>query len=134
MATFIQSLSLENQKCRDRSGYWTTTTFSHLTCASCYGYLFPKDKELKPAGHRLISTKGIVFQNLSFVVPDIHNETIHKLICDTLELEECYRWTQCCLSAEQCCDMMRTQVSEEHCTASSVLFIDSVLPQCGTVL
>ncbi len=76
-----------------------------MTCATCYGYLFPPTdgKELRVYKQWLVSVNGTIFPNLHMLLADANNETFREQICRTLNNDECARWTSCCQKADMCC-------------------------------
>ena len=97
--------------CRDRTGHWDLESFRLVTCSTCYGYLFPSGKQLRPYQRWLISSNDSTFPHMTIFLPDVHNASSRNDVCKTLNFDECVRWEECCSAAEQCC---KAQLGARH--------------------
>ncbi|ELU10120.1 hypothetical protein CAPTEDRAFT_219484 [Capitella teleta] len=89
--------------CRERDSILPYGTFTLHSCANCYSYLFPIDKELHAHKEFLFSMNGTLFPHMTLIRADRHNITNKNAICSTLNKDECQRWQSCCQKAEDCC-------------------------------
>lgn len=97
------SNSTDKLYCRERSDIRPFDEFALHSCASCYSYLFPINKELRAYNQHLVSLNGTRFPHMTFIKADYHNESLKNAICSTLNSDECHRWQSCCEEAEECC-------------------------------
>jgi hypothetical protein len=100
------------KQCRYWEGDVDERTYRLTTCAYCYKYLFMTGTELMPYDTFLVSINGTIFPHGTFVTPDISNQTIIDMVCQTLETStSCSQWLACCQAAEQCCASQLDDVS-----------------------
>ena len=88
--------------CNSRLGSHSQQEFEYYSCAWCYDFLFTTTKK-KP----LIATDLVPYLidrvQKALIVPDINNSTNVRVICSTLDNDECNRWKSCCYAANACC-------------------------------
>lgn len=105
--------------CRSKFGVFTPDNFDLHACAWCYFFLYPGYKlKPHPLGHYLINqvNQSNYAQTYQIVIPDITNETSVKLICSSLNSDECERWKLCCTMAADCC---QTQLEASNSDVNS---------------
>lgn len=97
----------KNILCRNRLGLHNSESFTLISCADCFGYLFPKDPYLYPFGDSLFSKEENSTKRFKANITDKNNVVE---ICRHLSRKDCYRWKECCMSAAACCqDQINTQ-------------------------
>ncbi|ELT90748.1 hypothetical protein CAPTEDRAFT_155191 [Capitella teleta] len=113
--------SRSSSMCNDRFGELDLVSFGHRSCSMCYYYLFPRmGKPLvpqQPHAERLIFTNKSLTVDPSPIVPDPNNLEAAERVCATLTSDECQRWKDCCVAAENCCieQLQREVPSGERC-------------------
>ena len=107
--------------CRDRLGYFTPEHFKISTCSLCYFYLILDDPQFKLSTtlqvrhfhtdpYYLTKESANVSTNRSVdIFPSTDNQTAIAAVCATLDDVDCTRWTSCCKSARECCDLQTTR-------------------------
>ena len=116
----LQTIHAFNDKCRDRTGYYDVNTFRLLSCASCYGYLFPQKPGMRSIGKWVISLTSP--DGPQQLVADVHVTSSREAICRSLSRKDCQKWIECCLEAERCCQeqLEHSNVDTEYIVADNV--------------
>jgi calcitonin receptor-like len=103
-------------RCRIRDGLKLPDyLYNSLTCASCWGYIFQKTKQLQQGrGVYLVAINGSnLFPGTTQLLPDITNDTVKDYICRCLSRDECSRWSKCCRAAIDCCQMQKQNTQHD---------------------
>ncbi|WAQ94302.1 CALRL-like protein [Mya arenaria] len=94
--------------CRDRLFELPVNIFNVFSCSMCYKYLFHTRNKLTPQTEKpwmLVPTEnGRTHYSDNFsVLADVKDAKYRDVICNSLNRDDCTRWTDCCQAAIRCC-------------------------------
>lgn len=102
----FQTSAVSDEVCQDRYGVLDVKSFNRRSCTMCYYFLFHTERQFRPHADTmeyLESRNASNSRAIGLINPDIRNETAMKLVCSSLDEEECDRWRSCCTAAYDCC-------------------------------